>query len=242
MGETSEALPSRQTLEATYGRAVQFLKGAGTNSALRAQLEGSGYRPEHHAEGWRLVLAAGGYEGPAPAAPAAKPTGAREAMAQVDAWDEPAHRILRASLKRRFPEQASFLLEGLAPATGMAAVAGVAALLDRLDVIESGEGRKGSHKQDLAALALLAERGITAERRKELRALVKKAQQGEAADPVDPVREKAQAGKDKAHSEAMMALRHWYEEWSEIARASISRRDYLILLGLAKRKSSKKGE
>ncbi len=56
------------------------------------------------------------------------------------------------------------------------------------------------------------------------------------------MREKAQAGKDKAHSEAMMALRHWYEEWSEIARASISRRDYLILLGLAKRKSSKKGE
>jgi hypothetical protein len=34
----------------------------------------------------------------------------------------------------------------------------------------------------------------------------------------------------------------WYREGSETARALIKRRDYLILLGLAKRKTTKKAE
>jgi hypothetical protein len=34
----------------------------------------------------------------------------------------------------------------------------------------------------------------------------------------------------------LMALRAWYEEWSSIARVVIKRRDYLIRMGLAKRR------
>lgn len=36
--------------------------------------------------------------------------------------------------------------------------------------------------------------------------------------------------------ETLVALREWFEEWSEIARACVSRRDYLIRMGLASRR------
>lgn len=36
-----------------------------------------------------------------------------------------------------------------------------------------------------------------------------------------------------------MALRAWHEDWSEMAKVAVKRRDYLIRMGLAKRKSGK---
>ena len=39
---------------------------------------------------------------------------------------------------------------------------------------------------------------------------------------------------------ALGALRVWYVDWSEMARSVVKRREYLIQLGLAKRKSAKK--
>ena len=38
------------------------------------------------------------------------------------------------------------------------------------------------------------------------------------------------------------ALWIWYQEWSEIARVEVKRRDRLIQLGLAQRKAPGKGE
>ncbi len=58
--------------------------------------------------------------------------------------------------------------------------------------------------------------------------------------PVDPRDEAKRAEREKKHVASLVALRAWYEEWSEIARAAIKRRDYLIRVGLAKRKSAKK--
>lgn len=45
---------------------------------------------------------------------------------------------------------------------------------------------------------------------------------------------------DTKREEALHALYVWYREWSKTARAVISKRAYLISLGLAKRKSPKK--
>jgi hypothetical protein len=42
----------------------------------------------------------------------------------------------------------------------------------------------------------------------------------------------------KERQDALVALRAWIEEWSEVARAVITRRDHLILLGLASRRKS----
>ena len=80
------------------------------------------------------------------------PMPSAEATAEIDGWDEPNFRILRATLKRKFPEQAAFVFDNLAASTGAASVLGVTRLLDRLDELESGDARKKTRKQDHAAL------------------------------------------------------------------------------------------
>ena len=37
----------------------------------------------------------------------------------------------------------------------------------------------------------------------------------------------------------LVGAREWYEEWAAIARSELTRKDYLILLGLAQRKGKK---
>jgi hypothetical protein len=240
MGDSSEIRPSRQTLEATFVKASNFLRGAGVNPLIRSTLSLHGYRDEDHATGWRLMLAAGGYQAPTLTATAPASAGARLAMGEVNDWHHDAHRLVHATLQRRFPEQDAFLLEGIGKGTGMGAVAESATLLDRMETLESGEGRSGSRKEDKAAFALLTERSFPDEKRKKIRALIELAQQGEAAAPSDPAAEQAKAAREQSHEDALLELRHWYEEWSEIARVVVTRRDHLIQLGLAKRKTKKK--
>lgn len=55
--------------------------------------------------------------------------------------------------------------------------------------------------------------------------------------PVVPAQESA---KDRPKRQDLENLRAWFVEWSETARAAIGRRDYLIRLGLAKRKKPSK--
>ncbi|MGE0328957.1 MAG: hypothetical protein AB7S68_41965, partial [Polyangiaceae bacterium] len=163
----------------------------------------------------------------------------RDAIAELDAWDEPAFKILSATLKRRFPEQHAFLLDGLAPSTGAEALLGIRLLLDRLDQMDKSSARKATRKQDAEALELLAERGIDGETRSRLRSLLSIAQR--AAEPPPQSSEEKHAA-ELAHVETLVSLREWFEEWSEIARACVSRRDYLIRMGLASRRSRSTAE
>lgn len=132
---------------------------------------------------------------------------------------------------RRFPEVAKVVLAGIGPQTGPAAVASVKTLLDRIDVLS-----KSTDKDDKAALALLATRGIDEAERKRLRGLIATAESVSAVPPVD---EKGKANAEAKRIATLEACRAWNEEWSAIARVVIKRRDYLILLGLAKRKAPK---
>ena len=98
------------------------------------------------------------------------------------------------------------------------------------------KGRVGVDQHGPAAQIIDDARGVDEEERKRLHALIKKA---ESTPVVVPVDDTAKAAADKKHLGALIALRVWYEEWSEMARAAVKRRDHLILLGLAKRKSPK---
>src|SRR5205085_1827301 len=103
---------------------------------------------------------------------------------------------------------------------------------DRLDDLEESPERKKSRKADHAAIETLAARGINAEERARLHKLVKIAQ----SEPQFGVMDASIDAKDKALVNDLVELRKWYRDWSETARAAISRRDYLLLLGLAQRK------
>ena len=227
-------LPSETILEESPTRALAFLRGIARYPQIQSLLAPNGYTPEQHSEGWALTLAAiGAPSSTAGSAPVTTP--AHQAMVTLDAWDEPGFARIDAALETSFPEQHAFVFAGgLAASVGAAAVAGVQTMLARLDTLASGKDRpKASHKKDEAALSRLAERGIDKAERERLSALVEQAKSlGPAAAPVD----------DTKHQAALYAVYLWHREWSKTAKAVISKRAYLISLGLAKRKSSKKKE
>lgn len=224
-----------ETLEETPDRALSLLKAAGTNAIIGARMAARGYNAEEHELGWALLRRASG------AATALQFTSnvesVRKAIVELDAWDEPGMRIGAAALKHRHPDQYAFVFDGVAPSTGAAVLVGIGKFLDRLDALEDGDDRKETRKADAAALETLAKRGIDKSERKRLRALMSEAQ---AFNPAAPGNEAAQAKAEAERREALVELRKWYEEWSEVARAVVTRRDHLILLGLAHRKSPKK--
>ena len=225
-----DASVTRDALEGTPVRALTFLRAVGTSAAIHAAMAACGYRREHHLEGWALLHAVCGYQD---AAPLAEDTSVQDAIKQLDDWDEDAHQIIAASLRHRFPEQATFLLNGLAPSPDAGVVVSVRRLLDRLDGLEYASDRQNFKQTDLEALALLGQRGIDLDTRRHLRELIAVA---EAAPELTQPDAAAIASADARRVNGLMALRAWFEEWMGIARVAIRRRDQLVRLGLAKRR------
>ncbi|WP_437783514.1 hypothetical protein [Sorangium sp. So ce1097] len=230
--------PSRQVLAEVPGRALRFLSAAGKNRQIRALLRERGYADEDHREGWELLHRASGFGTGEPDEVEDAEVG--KAIAELDAWDEPHFRLIRAALQRRHPAQERFVFDNLSAQAGPAAVVSVKTLLDRLD--EKSPARKATRKDDHAALQTLAKRGITREERSRLRQLVDTATGAGAAAEEGDEEEAGDAGSARAlvdsqeHVEALRALHAWYREWAETARAVIKRRDFLVRLGLAHRK------
>lgn len=178
-----------------------------------------------------LLHEAAGFQREAP--PEVPENEAANAIAELDAWDERGFLRARASLQRRHPAQAEFVFEGLKASTGAAAVEGVQTFLRRLDALESDPARAASREADHAALATLARRGIDADERARLTALVAQAQ-GIAPDAID---NSAQLKQTEA---ALITLYGWYREWSEVARSVVRSRRQLIYLGLARSRRTAK--
>lgn len=181
-----EPTVSQETLDATPARAVTFLRALGTAPVLRKGLEGRGYSPDEHRRGWALLQASSGYDADAEAGGSATRVdpAVRDAIVEIDAWEEDGFRIVRAALGRLHPEQAKTVLAGLSPSTGAAAILGVETLLDRLDTLATSK-----NADDRAAIATLAVRALDEAERKRLRALVKVAKEGTSRDDT-PAEEK----------------------------------------------------
>jgi len=236
----STTTPGATVLEETPGRALDFLRGVTRSRVLYAQLAHAGYTQEEHQEGWRLLFKAAGYAPDAPVAPPPR-ADADAAIVELDAWDEAGFARVRAALDRLHPEQSELVFAGgLAASAGAAAVVGVKTLLDRLDALEHGKDRpKAARKADLAALATLDRRGITAAERARLRALVERAAViGDAPGDGEKTRLAERAARTR--TEDLARLYAWYKDWSVTARSVIKKRASLITLGLAKRKSRAK--
>ena len=210
-----------ETLEETPMRVTQFLLALATRPLARRLLERRGYDKREHQRGWRLLEKAGSYESDE----AITDLEVRDAIAEADRWDEPGIRIIRAAFTRH-PDARAAVLKGIEPVAGPAAVLNVAKLLERLNALEKT-------KEGQAALATLAERGIDAAERGRMAALVKIAKRGTQPQPVD----ESDESKQEAYMQTLVELRDWYTEWAEVARINITRRDYLIALGLAERRS-----
>ena len=190
----------------------RWLQSSRARLRLATRAQRLGYRTE--------ITSAGGTE-------------AGQAIVELDNLDESLLKRGQAVLDRFHPEQAAFVFDGLQPATGTEAVVSVAKFLTRLDALESSPAREATRTEDHAALESLAKRGITKEERDRLTAVVTAARQIAGSPPPPDVSEEQQA-------KHLIALRKWYQYWSETARAVIKRRDHLVRLGLSKRKKSKR--
>lgn len=227
---------SMTVLEETPSRALKLLSAIAAVPAIRAAMGQRGYGEDDQDEGFALTLAASGYK-KKPGVPMETDARVRAALAEVDAWDETNYRIAKAALGRKHKEQCDYVFSGLEASTGAMALAGVSLFLDRLDALESGAERKAMRKADKAALETLAARGITPQERGRLRELVKIAT---SAPALDPSVAKTQADSEAERVQALRDLRSWYDEWSEVGRAVVKRRDYQIRMGLARRKKGEK--
>jgi len=230
---------TRETLEETPERALKLLRAIGTSRVIRAVLMDVGYTTQLHVKAWKNLRFACGNDDGDTLVEVEDPK-VRAAVTFVDTRDEWFFKMLGAVWKYNFPEQLAFVLKGnLGPSAGMQSVLNMGIALDRLDVLEKGPERKATRKEDTAALALLAERKIDSEFRATMRNHVNVAQDvtpvtlGEVTPSTDP---------DIARLEALVELRKFYEEWSEIAKVTIKRRDHLIRMGLASRRAPAKPE
>ena len=215
-------------LESAPERTLPFLRAIATNQQIRFAMAGAGYGDAEQAEGWQLLLGATGYAAQKLSLDA--DAAARQAIIELDNWDESGYRRIHAALERLHPEQDAFVFAGLEASRGPSAVLGVAKLLDRLDQLDKGS------EADRSAIATLEKRGINAKTREHLRSLVAIAQAAKPMDlPADPPITDTQ-------QKALESLNAWHRDWSETARAVIQRRDHLILMGLAKRRSHRDEE
>jgi hypothetical protein len=225
----TEAGVTRETLEEMPERVLAFLRGVGTTRTIRALLRQRGYTKEEHRRGWQLLEQVVG------ALEEGQDDGLDqtivEAIAELDAWDEPGVRLVRAALTRH-PDEREQVLDGVAATQGPGAVLVVGKILDRLDQLEeTTEGK--------SALETLAARGIDDAERKRLAKLVRLAKSAGDAPEIDPA---AARRAQEAADQQLFALRDWHDEWSEVARIVIKRRDHLIRLGLAERREAEKPE
>ena len=230
---------SDQVLEDTPPRVTQLLGGMGAVTAIRTALYHAGLTDDQIDEGVAKLLdclsIARSLQPPqdTPSAVAQ-----RAATVELDATDEPLFRRARATLERHYPAAAEYLFrDNLKAAQGMDAVRGIATFLLRVEALEKGADpqRAASREDDRAAVALLAKRGIDAPYRASLDAKVKT-----ALGPTTPVVAPPVAPEERRRK--LIELKRWYDEWAETAHAVITKRSYLIRLGLAERRSPTKPE
>jgi len=223
--------PSRQVLEDTPPRALKFLGAVGRVFGIRTALAERGYDAEEHRRAWNLLHQVSGFR-PEQDAGISHAMEVRSAVSSLDDWDDASFRIAEAALKHRHPEQHAFLFDSLSSGQGEFAVLAVARFLERLDALENSPDREATREADHAALQTLAKRGIDAAERARLQDLVDVAQ-GVDVPPAADTSERRQQ---------LLELFAWLEEWTETAKAVITRRDHLIALGIAKRRPKKKAE
>jgi hypothetical protein len=181
-------------------KVLAFLRGVSVCPAARTILEAAGYGEAANNQGWDGLHVVCGYRN-ALLRPASTDASARAAIVELDKFDEPGIRRIRAALQHEHPEQARFVLDSLEPAKGAESVVVVDRLLARLGTLAQGRG-DATREADKAAMATLAKRGFTQEKLSHLTELVQIAQSKVST---------AQASADQvaAAEKAMSALHAW---------------------------------
>ena len=150
-----------ETLNEAPADATRLLGAIGAEPSIRTSLHLAGMQDEDIIEGRNLLLAC-------LAAPSASPIvteteasrSQREAVVELDEWDEPNFARYQAALVRRFPAQARFVFDKLSAARGIDAVRGVATFKARVEALRDGSdpNRTATRKADRKAFEFFGSR------------------------------------------------------------------------------------
>ncbi len=215
-------------------RGGKFFKSVARNPVVRGTLRARGLTDEELGHGWQYYSDLNGFGKQGLARAATKETAAAQAINEIDAWDAPTYSAAHAVLDTRYPEASHFLFENLEANVGVAAVAGAQHFLDRVDQLRDGKAPSVDPDQGRAAVDLLGTRKIIdATKEAELRSLIDTARAG--AQPGEVIEAPEM---DPRRREVAETYIDWLNEWREVARVAIARRDYRISLGLAQRRQA----
>lgn len=217
---------SRQTLDLVPGRCITFVIAIAKYPAIAAVLAAGGYNQAETDYVWTRLAKLGEL----PALPSGQQGTAKEvrdAVAELDAWDEKNFAVIRAVLQRFYPTFIDILFNNLEPKEGPEAVQSVSTLLNRLDALGTSDNPDAP-----AVLELLSTRGYSPAERARLRGLV---QTATAFAPRAPLT-------DAARVAILTELYAWITDWATTARLKITRRQHLIALGIASPRKSEKEE
>lgn len=198
-------------------RCVVFLLGL-RNAQITRIMARHGLSPEERQRGWRLVqeLASGRLS--------AEESQNPKVLRQLDEWENLWFPIIEATLRARFPDVHALVFRNLAQSSGAAVVMVVRTLIDRIDGLDRPVAEGGIGEAEAARVrALLAARGIDEATLAEGRAMLETLATPEVDETPSISREEEEA--------AEKAMWSWYLEWSAIARAVITDRRQLRMLG-----------
>ena len=231
---------SDDVLEATPERVTRLLTGIGAVATIRTLLAGVGMNDDEIREGRELLLQC-------LAAPARVDVGAdtkdakaqRDAVLEIDQWDEPNFARYEATLRRHYPDACDYVFHDLSASIGVTAVTGVATFLKRIDALDEGSDphRKDNKEADKEAVELLARRGLGKEERTRMKERV-----DIALGPTAPLPDVPAAPTVEERRAALIALRGWYSEWAATAKSVVKKKSHRIRLGLASRRLPVKTE
>lgn len=216
------------TAEQALVRALVFLRAASSDPGVRAALTTTGFGARDVDEGWALLRAACSSPAPAPPAPE-RPTDVLDATRALEIFTRTMLPRARAVTRRFHPTYEAFLF---ATRGGRGASITIAAVfVERCDELRSSPTRRKFRKRDAEVLAALASRGVTA-------AVLEDARRNVAIATGGMPRPEPRAPKSlpRASRAALDALHAWVRDWSDCARTVITRRDWLIRLGIGRRR------
>jgi len=163
------------------------------------------------------------------------PTPQREALDELDRWDNRNFAYAQAALEHHYPEQADYVFKELRARYGIQSMLVIRIFLERIRNLREGLDpyREESREADRAAVRLLEERNIlSAEVERRLAELIELSVTDIPLDPEadpDPL-----ALDEEAFQELARDFRSWIRDWRKTARTAIKDRRYLIRLGLSK--------
>ena len=231
---------SRVKINRMLVRGQKVLHVLSRNSAIRRIAAQAGYTEEEHKLGWALWLYLVGYQQAAASPPPPPNPEYETAVAALNQWDGPYFERTRAALQRLHPSQNEFIFNNnLRAGTGVDSIGAVNTYVERVITLREGTdpSREATRAEDKAAVDTLVARNIfSSEIEAYLQGLLAKATTGAAAAPEpEPIPDN-----DDAEYQAKAAeFDAWLVDWRRTLRSTISRRDYLIQLGLVSRRKAK---